>query len=72
MRVGVQVNTVQQPFRFAEVRSLAIAAEAAGLSAAGTVLSMANPPADPVLAVALTVTTLVFGVAAILLLRPRR
>jgi hypothetical protein len=33
---------------------------------------MARPPGDPVVAVALTVTTLVFGVAAILLLRPRR
>ena len=49
-----------------------LAAVAAGLSAVGTVLAMARPPADPVLAVALTVTTLVFGVAALLLLRPRR
>ena len=43
-----------------------------GLAAIGTVLSMASAPADPVLAVALTVAALVFGVAAILLLRPRR
>ncbi len=50
----------------------ALAGVAAALSAAGTVLAMARPPADPVLAVALTVTTLVFGVAAILLLRSRR
>jgi hypothetical protein len=33
---------------------------------------MINPPPDVVLAIALTVGTLVFGVAAILLLRPRR
>lgn len=45
---------------------------AAALSAGGVVLAMSSPPADPVLAVTLTVTTLVFGVAAILLLRPRR
>jgi hypothetical protein len=49
-----------------------LAGIAAGLSAAGTVLAMASPPPDAVLAVALTATTLVFGVAAILLLRPRR
>lgn len=44
----------------------------AALSAAGTVTAMASPPPDAVLAVALTVITLVFGVAALLLLRPRR
>ena len=49
-----------------------LAAVAAGLSALGTVLVMVNPPADPVLAIALTVTTLAFGVASLLLLRPRR
>lgn len=49
-----------------------LAGVAAALSAAGTVLAMARPPSDVVVAVALTVTTLVFGVAAILLLRPRR
>jgi len=49
-----------------------LAGAGAGLSAAGTVLAMASLPADAVLAVALTVTTLVFGVAALLLLRPRR
>lgn len=49
-----------------------LAAVAAGLSALGTVLAMVNPPADPVLAIALTVATLVFGVASLLLLRPRR
>ena len=49
-----------------------LAAIAAGLSAIGTVLAMVNPPADPVLAIALTVATLVFGVSALLLLRPRR
>jgi hypothetical protein len=45
---------------------------AAALTAAGTILVTVNPPADIVLAIALTVATLVFGVAAILLLRPRR
>ncbi|MEO6577451.1 MAG: hypothetical protein ABIO99_00930 [Candidatus Limnocylindria bacterium] len=45
---------------------------AALLAAAGTLLAMASPPADPVLAIALTVATLVFGAAAILLLRPLR
>jgi hypothetical protein len=45
---------------------------AAALSAAGALLAMGNPPPDVVLAIALTVATLVFGVAAILLLRPRR
>jgi hypothetical protein len=49
-----------------------LSAIAAGLSALGTVLAMANPPPDPVLAIALTVATLAFGVAALLLLRPRR
>ncbi len=49
-----------------------LAAVAAALAALGTVLVMVNPPADPVLAIALTVTTLVFGVASLLLLRPRR
>ncbi len=49
-----------------------LAGVGAGLSAAGTVLAMASPPADVVLAIALTVITLVFGVAALLLLRPRR
>ena len=49
-----------------------LAAIAAGLSALGTVGAMVNPPADPVLAIALTVATLVFGVSALLLLRPRR
>jgi hypothetical protein len=49
-----------------------LAAVAAGLAALGTVFVMTNPPADPVLAIALTVATLVFGVAALLLLRPRR
>jgi hypothetical protein len=49
-----------------------LAGVAAALSAAGTVLAMTRPPSDAVVAVALTVTTLVFGVAAILLLRPRR
>jgi hypothetical protein len=45
---------------------------AAALSVAGALVVMANPPADVVLAIGLTVTTLVFGAAAILLLRPRR
>ncbi|MGH2379757.1 MAG: hypothetical protein ACRDG7_00840 [Candidatus Limnocylindria bacterium] len=45
---------------------------AAALSVAGALLAMANPPPDVVLAIGLTVSTLVFGAAAILLLRPRR
>jgi len=49
-----------------------MAAAAAGLAAVGTVLAMTSPPPDPVVAVALTVSALVFGVAAILLLRPAR
>jgi hypothetical protein len=49
-----------------------LSAVAAALTAAGTVVVMANPPSDPVLAIALTVATLVFGVSALLLLRPRR
>lgn len=49
-----------------------LAAVATGLAALGTVLAMTNPPADAVMAVALTVAALVFGIAALLLLRPRR
>jgi hypothetical protein len=49
-----------------------LSAAAAGLSALGTVQAMVNTPSDPVLAIALTVAALVFGVAAILLLRRRR
>ena len=49
-----------------------LSALAAALAAVGTVLAMVNDPPDPVIAVALTVATLVFGVSALLLLRPRR
>lgn len=49
-----------------------LSAVAAGLAAIGTVLAMVTPPPDPVIAVALTVAVLVFGVSALLLLRPRR
>jgi hypothetical protein len=49
-----------------------LSAVAAALSALGTVAAMVNAPADPVLAIALTITTLVFGVSSLLLLRPRR
>lgn len=49
-----------------------LSAAAAALAAVGTVLAMVNAPPDPVIAVALTVATLVFGVSALLLLRPRR
>ena len=45
---------------------------AAALCAGGALLAMASPPPDVVIAIALTVATLVFGAAAILLLRPRR
>jgi hypothetical protein len=49
-----------------------LAGLAAALAALGTVFVMVNPPPDVVLAIALTVATLVFGVASLLLLRPRR
>lgn len=49
-----------------------LAAVAAGLAALGTVLAMVLAPPSPVIAIALTVATLVFGVASLLLLRPRR
>ena len=49
-----------------------LSALAAGLAALGAVLAMASPPPDVVLAIALTFATVVFGVAALLLLRPRR
>lgn len=49
-----------------------LSAVAAGLAALGTVLAMVGQPPDPVIAVALTVAALIFGVAALLLLRPRR
>ena len=49
-----------------------ISALAAALSAVGTILVTVSPPPDAVLAIALTAAALVFGVAAILLLRPRR
>lgn len=44
----------------------------AALAAIGVVLVMSRPPADVVLAIALTVAVLLFGVSSILLLRPRR
>jgi hypothetical protein len=56
--------------RGARLATGTLAALAAGLSALGTVLVTITPPADTVLAIALTVSTLVFGVAALLLLRP--
>lgn len=49
-----------------------LAAVAAALAALGAVLVMINPPPDPVLAIALTVAALAFGVSSLLLLRPRR
>lgn len=45
---------------------------AAALAAIGVVMVMITPPPDPVIAIALTVATLVFGVSGLLLLRPRR
>ncbi len=45
---------------------------AAAAAALGTVLSMTTLPGSPVIAIALTVATVVFGAAAVLLLRPRR
>jgi hypothetical protein len=49
-----------------------LAAVACGLGALGTVGAMVTTPASPVIAIALTVMALVFGVASLLLLRPRR
>lgn len=49
-----------------------LAAVAAVLAALATIPVMTNPPAAPVIAIALTIAAVVFGVAAILLLRPRR
>lgn len=49
-----------------------LAAASALLAALGVVLAMAVPPADAVLAIALTVSALILGAASILLLRPRR
>ncbi|MEO7296588.1 MAG: hypothetical protein ABIZ57_10615 [Candidatus Limnocylindria bacterium] len=62
---------------FGEVRRARLVAGilsgiAAALSVAGALLAMASPPPDVVLAIALTIATLIFGAAAILLLRPRR
>lgn len=58
--------------RRARLATGVLAAAAAGLAALGTVLAMTSSPPDPVIAIALTVAALVFGVASILLLRPRR
>jgi len=49
-----------------------LSAVAATLAGLGTVLAMTTAPADPVLAIGLTVAALGFGVAALLLLRLRR
>lgn len=56
----------------ARIATGALSALATALAVGGALLAMANPPADAVLAIALTVATLIFGAAAILLLRPRR
>lgn len=58
--------------RRARLATGVLAAVAAGLAALGVVLAMVNAPPDPVIAVALTVAAFVFGVSALLLLRPRR
>ena len=49
-----------------------LAALATVAAALGTVLAMVSSPSDPIIAIALTVAALVFGVSALLLLRPRR
>ena len=48
-----------------------LAGATAALGAFAAVQVMVNSPADPVLAAALTAATLIYGVAAVLLLRPR-
>lgn len=64
--VGVLANAPR-----ARLATGIIAAVTAALSAVGTVLVMTSAPPDPVIGIALTVGALVFGVAAILMLRPR-
>jgi hypothetical protein len=49
-----------------------LAGVTAALAALGTVLAMTSTPPDPIIAIALTIAALTFGVAALLLLRPRR
>jgi hypothetical protein len=58
--------------RGARLITAVLSVAAAALSALGTVLVMINPPPDTVLAIALTIATVVYGIAAVLLLRPRR
>lgn len=58
--------------RRARVVTGSLAAVAAAFAALLVIPVMSNAPAAPVAAIALTITALVFGVAAILLLRPRR
>lgn len=58
--------------RGARVFTGILAVVAGGLGALGAVLAMASIPADPLAATALAIVTLVFGVSAILLLRPAR
>ena len=65
--LGVIANT-----RGARLITGGLAVLAAALSALGTVLVMTTPPPDTVLAIALTIATVVYGIAAVLLLRPRR
>ena len=45
---------------------------ATALAATGVVLAMLTPPPDVIIAIALAVATLAFGVSGIVLLRPRR
>jgi hypothetical protein len=49
-----------------------LSAVAAGMAALVTVVTATSSPPDPVLAAASTAAALVFGVSALLLLRPRR
>jgi hypothetical protein len=65
--VGVLVQA-----RRARLATGVVAGVTAALAAVGVVVVMSLPPADIVLAVALTVAVLVLGAASILLLRPRR
>jgi hypothetical protein len=58
----------------ARSRPVAAAASivATGLSIVGVILVQAQPGGDPVLSIALAVAAVIFGVAAIVLVRPRR
>lgn len=72
LALGAGAGAVLADLRGARRATGVLAVLPCALGALGAVLAMTITPPDPVLATALTVVTLVFGVAAILLLRPAR